>query len=152
AGDAETLRGLRKALPPVCRLVTDAQAWWRMGKDVYSAAESDAWIKRLTEHEPVWLAEPFHPDEIQDRQRILSAKTVPIAAGEYEASSETMQALSECGVDVLQVNVAQLGGLFSSRSCLQFLADHGWRFVLTGAMTPLEVVALAHLATNFSDD
>jgi len=150
--DAETLCGLRKALPRVCRIVMDAQAWWQMGKDAYSAAESEAWINRLTEHEPLWLAEPFHPDDLHGRQRLLSAKRVPIAAGEHETSSERMQALGESGVDVLQVNVAQLGGMFSSRPCLQFLADHGRRFVLTGAMTPLEAVALAHLASNFGDD
>ena len=150
--DTETLRRLRQALPEACRVAADAQAWWQMGSAAYSEAESEAWVNRLAEHAPVWLAEPFHPDDVQGCQRMIAAKTVPIASGENESSSARLQALGESGVEVLQVNVMQLGGLLSSRTCLQSLAERGQRFVLTGAVTPLEVVALAHLASGFSDE
>ncbi len=152
AGDAETLCGLRNALPEACRIVPDAQAWWQMGIDAYAEAESEGWVSRLAEQAPLWLAEPFHPDDLQGRHRIVAAKTIPVASGEHETSSEKLRALGESGVDVLQVNVMQLGGLTSSRVCLQSLAERGQQFVLTGAATPLEGVGLAHLASGFSDE
>lgn len=151
AGDSETLCRLRQGLPDACRVVADAQAWWQMGRAGYSEAECEAWVSRLAQQAPLWLAEPFHPDDPQARQRLLAAKTVPVASGEHETSAERLQALGEGGVDVLQVNVMQLGGLFSSRTCLQSLAERGRQFVLTGAATPLAVVALAHLASGFSE-
>jgi D-galactarolactone cycloisomerase len=151
-GDTETLCGLRQALPETCRVVADAQSWWQMGNVAYSEADSKNWISRLGDHAPVWLAEAFHPDDLPGCQRIVAAKTVPIASGENQSSSECLQALGESGVDVLQVNVMQLGGLSSGRACLQSLAARGQQFVLTGATTSLEVVALAHLASGFSDE
>jgi L-alanine-DL-glutamate epimerase-like enolase superfamily enzyme len=150
-GDTETLGGLREALPKACRVVADAQAWWQMGKAVYPEAQSEAWANRLAERAPVWLAEPFHPDDLQGRQRITATKAVPIASGEHESRPDRLHALGESCVDVLQVNVMQLGGLISSRPVLQSLAERGQQFVLTGATTPLEVVALAHLASGFSE-
>ena len=151
-GDAETLRSLRGALPKTCRVVVDAQAWWQMGNSAYPEAQSEAWVSRLEEHAPLWLAEPFHPDDLPGCQRIAAVKTVPIASGENELSSERLRALGECSVDILQVNVMHLGGLISSRPVLQSLAEGGRQFVLTGATTPLEVVALAHLASGFSEE
>ena len=150
-GDAETLHQLRQVLPEPSRLVADAQAWWQMGS-AYTETECDAWASRLTEYAPVWLAEPFPVGEPLGRQRIAAAKAVPIASGENEKDSERLQILSESGVDVLQINVMQLGGLLSSRPLLQSLDAQGKPFVLTGATTPLEVVALAHLAAGFSGE
>ena len=115
AGDQETLCRVREILPETCRIVADAQAWWQMGSDAYPEAECGAWVSRLGEQVPLWLAEPFHPDDLQKRQRLVAAKTVPVASGEHETRSESLQALGESGVDILQVNVMQLGGLFSSR-------------------------------------
>jgi D-galactarolactone cycloisomerase len=152
AGDAETLRRLRETLPKTCRVVADAQAWWQMEDAAYPKTQCEAWVSRLAEHAPLWLAEPFHPDDLPGCQRIATAKTVPIASGENESSSERLRALGEWSVDILQVNVMQLGGLISSRLVLQSLAEGGRQFVLTGATTPLEVVALAHLASGFNEE
>ena len=149
-GDAETLHWLRQALPEGCRVVADAQAWWQMGSAAYAETECEAWASRLAEYAPVWLAEPFHLDDLLGRQRIVAAKAVPIASGENERDSERLQTLGESGVDILQINVMQLGGLLSSRPVLQSLAAQGKQFVLTGATTPLEVAAMAHLAAGFS--
>ena len=151
-GDAETLHRLRQALPETRRVVADAQAWWQMGGAAYAEAENETWVSRLAEHAPLWLAEPFHVDDLQGRQRIVAAKAVPIASGENERDSERLQALGESGVDILQINVMQLGGLLSSRLVLQSLAAQGKQFVLTGATTPLEVVALVHLAAGFGGE
>jgi len=149
-GDTETLGSLRKALPKACRVIADAQAWWQMGKATYPEVQSQEWMSRMAEHEPMWLAEPFHPDDLQACQRIAAIKTVPIASGENESNPGRLQVL-ESYVDVLQVNVMQLGGMLSGRACLKSLSERGQRFVLTGAATPLEVVALAHLASGFSE-
>jgi D-galactarolactone cycloisomerase len=151
AGDTETLGSLRKALPKACRVVADAQAWWQMGNAAYAEVQSQDWVSRMAEHEPIWLAEPFHPDDLEGCRRIAATKTVPIASGENESSSDRLHALGERSVDVLQVNVMHLGGMLSSRACLKSLSERGQRFVLTGATTPLEVVALAHLASGFSE-
>ena len=149
--DTETLHRLRQVLPGGCRLVADAQAWWQLGNTAYAEAEYEAWLRHLAQHAPLWLAEPFRAGDLQARHRIVTAKAVPIASGEYERDSESLQALGESGVDILQVNVMQLGGLVSSKPLLHSLAAQGKQFVLTGATTPLEVVALAHLATGFSE-
>ncbi len=149
-GDTETLHRLRQALPEGCRVVADAHAWWQMGSAAYAETECEAWASRLAEYAPVWLAEPFHLDDLLGRQRIVAAKGVPIASGENERDSERLQTLGESGVDILQINVMQLGGLLSSRPVLHSLAAQGKQFVLTGATTPLEVAAMAHLAAGFS--
>ncbi|MCI0423184.1 MAG: mandelate racemase/muconate lactonizing enzyme family protein, partial [Acidobacteria bacterium] len=152
AGDAETLRRVREALPGECRIVVDAQAWWQMGSEAYPPAEFGVWAGGLAAHVPLWLAEPFHPEDDNGCQRLVKEKTVPIAVGEHETSTARLEALAETGVDILQVNVSQLGGLLSCRVWLQSLAERGKRFVLTGATTPLEIVAMAHLASGFGDD
>ena len=151
-GDTGTVDSLREALPKTCRIVADAQAWSQMGNEAYPDVESEAWMSRLAEHAPLWLAEPFHPDDLEGCQRIGDTKTVPIASGENEASPDRLRALGGRCVDVLQVNVLQLGGMLSSRACLESLAERGQQFVLTGATTPLEVVALGHLASGFGEE
>jgi L-alanine-DL-glutamate epimerase-like enolase superfamily enzyme len=121
-------------------------------ENAYTETERDAWVRRLAEYAPVWLAEPFPVGDLLERQCIPAAKVVPIASGENERDPERLQTLGERGVDILQINVMQLGGLLSSRQLLQSLAAQGKQFVLTGAATPLEVVALAHLAAGFSGE
>jgi len=152
ADDTDLLCSVRKAVPEDSRVVADAQAWWQMGSSAYPQEGCDSWVNRLENQAPMWLAEPFHPDNLEGLQRFVAAKTVPIATGEHETDSERLQALGESGVDVLYVNVIQIGGLLSSRGCLQSLAERRRRFVLTGATTPYEAVALAHLASGFSDE
>jgi len=150
-GDREMLGRVRHALPSDCRMVADAQAWWQMGSPVYPEMERMAWVESLPELAPLWLAEPFQPGDLPSCEALVGRKAVPIASGEHEAGFDGLRMLAGHGVDVLQVNVMQFGGLFSGRSSLQALAADGRRFVLAGAATPLEVVALAQLASGFDD-
>jgi D-galactarolactone cycloisomerase len=150
AADAATIRCVREALPEECRIVVDAQAWWQMGVRAYPPEQFDNWVRQIATYSRLRLAEPFHPEN-RDAYRELAAKRlIPLAVGEHEVEPERLRALAKDeGVDVLQASVTLLGGLITVREILSELARGDQFVVLTGAVTPLEVVAMAHLGICF---
>jgi D-galactarolactone cycloisomerase len=150
--DAATVHSVRKAFPESCQVVIDAKAWWQMGSSSYPPDAFYPWLSALANQPESWLAEPFHPDNEAAYRELAKRKVLPVAAGEYAVDPERWPGLAgEGGVDVLQANTALLGGLSAARGLLTKAADKNCRFILCGAISPLEVLASAHLASCFTE-
>ncbi len=81
------------------------------------ADEAIARVKRMEEHRPYWIEEPFAPDEYGMYSRLAEAVETPIAAGEEEATVLDFERLIDLGgVSVVQPDVTRAGGM---RECLR---------------------------------
>ena len=58
-----------------------------------------------------WLEEPLSQDDLRGYAELCAASPVPIAAGEGEVTRWGFEDLMECGLHVLQPDVAICGGL-----------------------------------------
>lgn len=74
-------------------------------------------LRRLADTGLVWVEEPVFPQRDHEALAALAAATdVPLAAGENELSIDGLARLAETGaVDVLQPEIAKLGGLTETR-------------------------------------
>ncbi|MFN3983602.1 MAG: enolase C-terminal domain-like protein, partial [Caldilinea sp.] len=52
-----------------------------------------------------------HPDDLEGYARLVQASPLRIAAGEQETTIQGFQALLDAGLDVLQPDVARVGGI-----------------------------------------
>lgn len=108
--DPALIAEVRASVDPDVALMVDISAH-------YDAAGAAGLVARLADTGLVWIEEPIFP------QRDLAALTalgavadVPLAAGENELSIDGIGRLAETGaVDVLQPEVAKLGGLTETR-------------------------------------
>ena len=62
-----------------------------------------------------WLEEPLSQDDSRGYAELCAASPVPIAAGEGEVTRWGFEAMIECGLHVLQPDVAICGGLTVAR-------------------------------------
>jgi L-alanine-DL-glutamate epimerase-like enolase superfamily enzyme len=148
--DAAAVQRVREALPSEVTEVVDAQSWWRMGSVHYPPERFESWVREIAGFSNVWLAEPFSAANAEVYWAHNRVKPVPVAAGEHETDAHHLFDLASKGqVDILRANVMLLGGVRRSWETLQGSEK---RFILCGAVTPLEVLTMAHLGSCFSDD
>jgi L-alanine-DL-glutamate epimerase-like enolase superfamily enzyme len=119
----------------------------------YVPERFDGWISEVSKQTPLWLAEPFSLQQTGVPERCASSRAVVVAAGEHENDAAKLQAGAELATfDVAQINVALLGGMVPCRELLYWFAKNRRPCVLTGGATPVEVLAMAHLAGTVDDN
>ena len=95
-------------------LLVDVGCGWT---NVRSAIER---VRRMEEHRPYWIEEPFPPDEYGKYLALAEAVGTPIAAGEEETTVWDFERLIERGgVEVVQPDVTRAGGM---QECLKIAA------------------------------
>lgn len=149
--DAATVHSVREGLPEGCRMIVDARAWWQTGAPAYPPGDFEPWVTRVATHHLAWLAEPFHPEDRAAYGQLARKRWIPLMAGEHESDGQQWHSLADQGgVDLLLANLMLLGGPATGRELLARGAARGHRFILGGAVTPLEVLTLAQLGSCFS--
>jgi L-alanine-DL-glutamate epimerase-like enolase superfamily enzyme len=107
--DIAHVRAARTGLGPDIELMVDAGLCW----------DSATALRRARQFEPfalTWLEEPLHPDNLQGYARLTAQSPVRIAAGEEICDvQEFRQMMDVSGIDVVQVDVARVGGLARSK-------------------------------------
>ncbi len=109
ASDIAHVRAARQGLGADVELMVDAGLCW----DTATA------IRRAQQFEPfhlTWLEEPLHPDNVEGYGRLSARAPMRIAAGEEVCDVGEFRRLMDVGgIDVVQVDVARVGGLARSR-------------------------------------
>ncbi len=128
--DVESVRAARAAVGPGIDLMLDANCPW-------SPTEAIAIARALEPCGLRWLEEPVWPPEDYDGlARVRRATSIPIAAGENEATIYGFrEMLVKDAIDVFQPDVAKAGGVGETRKVLALLqaanrpvALHSWFF------------------------
>lgn len=104
------INAVRASVDPTVALMVDISAHY----DGDGAADL---VRRLADTGLVWVEEPIFPQRDHAALAALATTTdVPLAAGENELSTDGIARLAATGaVDVLQPEVAKLGGLTEAR-------------------------------------
>jgi L-alanine-DL-glutamate epimerase-like enolase superfamily enzyme len=126
--DIESVRAARAAVGPGIGLMLDANCPW-------SPTEAIAIARALEPFSLLWLEEPVWPPEDYDGlARVRRATSIPIAAGENEATVYGFrELLAKDAIDVVQPDVAKVGGVGETKKILALLqaanrpvALHSW--------------------------
>jgi L-rhamnonate dehydratase len=152
ARDAELVRAARTTAGPDATLMIDVGGRWEARDGVPRAVAS--WdvktaIRRIRAWESAglaWVEEPLPADDLEGYRRLADAVPTPIAAGEQETTRFGICALLDAGVDVIQCDVARVGGLTEGRRVVQAAADRNRAFAPHCYGSDLQLVASAHLA------
>lgn len=109
AMDLALVRAARRGLGDDVELMVDAGLCW-------DAATAIRRARQFTEFNLTWLEEPLHPDDLEGYRRLCASHPpMRIAAGEEVCDLGEFDALMDCGIDVVQVDVTRIGGLGRSR-------------------------------------
>lgn len=103
ATDIALVREARRGLGDGPELMIDAGICYDASTALRRAAQ-------FAEHRPFWLEEPLHPDDLEGYARLADHSPVRIAAGEQETTLRGFEALLATGIDVVQPDVARVGG------------------------------------------
>ncbi len=102
--DLELVRQARAGLGDAVDLMIDAGL-------AYDASTAIRRAHQFAEFNPFWLEEPLHPDDLEGYARLTQASPIRIAAGEQETTLRGFAALLDAGLDVIQPDVARVGGI-----------------------------------------
>jgi L-rhamnonate dehydratase len=105
--------------------------------------------RRMEEHRPYWIEEPFMPDSYAHYASLAAAIDTPIAAGEEETITADFERLIDLGhVAVIQPDVTRVGGISEllriadlARARGRRLVPHSWSTGIIKAAT-LHVLAV----------
>jgi len=91
-----------------------------------------------------WLEEPLSQDDSKGYARLCPLSPLPIAAGEGETTRWGFEELIDCGVHVIQPDVAICGGLTVARRASQMARQAGRRAVPHCFSTGINLAASLH--------
>ena len=103
ANDIALVREARRGLGDGAELMIDAGL-------AYDARTALRRAEQFAEYRPFWLEEPLHPDDLDGYTRLAARSPIRIAAGEQETTLRGFAALLATGIDVVQPDVARVGG------------------------------------------
>ena len=110
------------------------------------ADEAIARVRRMEEHRPYWIEEPFFPDEYDLYARLAAAVEVPLAAGEEESTVLDFERLLDAGgVGVAQPDVTRAGGMAECLRIAEMARRRGRRCVLHSWSTGIIKAASLHV-------
>lgn len=135
--DVAHVRAAKEALGAGRELMVDAGHAW----DVETAMERTELLAPLNLG---WLEEPLSQDDRRGYRQLCQNSPVPIAAGEGDVTRWDFEDLIECGVDVVQPDVAFCGGLTVCRQVSDLTQKHGRRAVPHCFSTGINLAASLH--------
>ncbi|MBK9167445.1 MAG: mandelate racemase/muconate lactonizing enzyme family protein [Bryobacterales bacterium] len=107
----------------------------------------DAALERAEALAPLgigWLEEPLSQDDLKGYTELCAQSPVPIAAGEIETTLWGYEQLIECGLAVLQPDVAICGGLTVAAGVSRLAAAYSRRVVPHCFSTGINLAASLH--------
>jgi D-galactarolactone cycloisomerase len=108
--DVESVAVARDAVGDAVELMLDTNCPW-------TVEEAIAISRKLEPHGLRWLEEPvWPPEDYRGLARVRAATSIPIAAGENDATAFGFRAIVEAGaVDIAQPSITKVGGLSEMR-------------------------------------
>lgn len=137
AGDIAHVRSARQGIGEEAELMIDAGL-------VYDAVTAIKRANQFAEFRPFWFEEALHPDDYTGYTRLAANSPLRIAAGEQETTLAGFERLLACGIDVVQPDVARVGGLTNARRIGQLAANQHRLCVNHSYKTGVSVAASLH--------
>ncbi|MGE3769758.1 MAG: mandelate racemase/muconate lactonizing enzyme family protein [Bdellovibrionales bacterium] len=123
AKDIEVIRAVRKAVGPDMRLMVDANH----GYDVLQAIEFG---RKAADQDIDWFEEPVVPEHLAAYRDVRAGQPIPVAGGETWHSRWGMKDPIETrAVDIIQPDLAGVGGFTEAKRVVDLAALHGIRVV-----------------------
>lgn len=151
ADDEKLVKAARKAAGDSTALLIDAGGsypFWKMRlKDALSRA------KMLEQYNVYCFEEPLAPDDIEGYKRLTDASPVKIAHGEVLTRRQSfLPYFKERAMDIVQPDVAKVGGLSEMRRIGWMAQDYGIELIPHGWNTAVGVAADIHMVSTLPTD
>lgn len=145
--DVRTVRAIRDAVGPEVEIMLDANGAYDVGTAIRAG-------RQLEELNVAWLEEPVPADDLDGYAHLRRSVRVPLAAGETEFGLFGFRDLISRGcVDVLQPEVARIGGITAARRLWAMAHAHNLLYAphtgFSGGIAHLASLHLAAAAPNF---
>jgi D-galactarolactone cycloisomerase len=142
----EMVAAARRAIGPQIGLMLDTNCAW----DLAGAIEMS---HRMEEHDVSWLEEPiFPPDDYASLAELRSKTTIAIAAGENVGNVAEVRRVAAAGaLDILQPDVAKIGGLTEMREAIAIALDAGMRVQPHSPFFGPAIIATLHVLATMDD-
>jgi len=123
-----------------------------IGKGWTSARDGIDRVRRMGEHRPYWIEEPFWPDDYAKYAALAAAVDIPIAGGEEETTLADFVRLVEQGnVEIVQPDVTRAGGIAECLRIADFARRKGRRCVLHAWSTGIIKAATLHVVAAMEE-
>ena len=153
--DIKALEAVRKRVGTRLELMVDCNQGWRLPQDTYppwSLKDAVAVARELEKLGVYWMEEPLHRGDREGMRRLRDMTDIRIAGGEMTRELyEFRDLIAEGALDVLQPDVALVGGITGLRRVAQMAADHNLVFTPHTWTNGLGVMANAQLAAGMAD-
>ncbi len=152
--DIRALEAVRARVGNRLELMVDCNQGWRMPWDTeapWVLKDALAVARELEQLDVYWMEEPLHRADYDGMRALREATDVRIAGGEMTRSLHELRELITRGcLDVLQPDVALVGGITGARRAAILAQEHGIVFTPHTWTNGMGVTANAHLAAGLA--
>ena len=153
--DIRALEAVRARVGGKLELMVDCNQGWRLPWDTeapWTFKDALAVAKELEKLDVYWMEEPLHRADRAGMRELRRGTSVRIAGGEMSRQlHEFRDLIADRCVDVLQPDVALVGGITGLRRVALMAQEHGIIFTPHTWTNGMGVTANAHLAAGLAD-
>jgi L-alanine-DL-glutamate epimerase-like enolase superfamily enzyme len=153
--DIRALEAVRARVGNRLELMVDCNQGWRMPWDTeapWVLKDALSVARELEQLDVYWMEEPLHRADYDGMRALRETTDVRIAGGEMTRSLHELRELITRGcLDVLQPDVALVGGITGARRAVILAQEHGIVFTPHTWTNGMGVTANAHLAAGLAD-
>lgn len=153
--DVKALETVRARVGARLELMVDCNQGWRMPRDTNAAwtyKDALAMARELERLDIYWMEEPLHRADYAGMRALREATDVRIAGGEMTRQLHELRELITRGcLDVLQPDVALVGGISGLRRVAIMAQEHGLLFTPHTWTNGMGLTANAHLVAGMGD-
>jgi L-alanine-DL-glutamate epimerase-like enolase superfamily enzyme len=153
--DIRALEAVRARVGTQLELLVDCNQGWRMPWDTqtpWTLKDALPVARELERLGVFWMEEPLYRGDRDGMKALRAATDVRIAAGEMTRQLHELRDLITSGcVDVLQPDVALVGGITGLRRIATLAQEHNLTFTPHTWTNGMGVVANAHLVAGYVD-
>jgi L-alanine-DL-glutamate epimerase-like enolase superfamily enzyme len=153
--DIKALEAVRQRVGTRLELMVDCNQGWRSPQDTYppwSLKDAVTVARELEKLGVYWMEEPLHRGDREGMRRLRDMTDIRIAGGEMTRELyEFRDLIVEGALDVLQPDVALVGGITGLRRVGHMAADHNLVFTPHTWTNGMGVMANAQLVAGMAD-
>jgi L-alanine-DL-glutamate epimerase-like enolase superfamily enzyme len=153
--DIKALEAVRQRVGTRLELMVDCNQGWRSPQDTYppwSLKDAVTVARELEKLGVYWMEEPLHRGDREGMRRLRDMTEIRIAGGEMTRELyEFRDLIVEGALDVLQPDVALVGGITGLRRVGHMAADHNLVFTPHTWTNGMGVMANAQLVAGMAD-
>ena len=153
--DVKALEAVRARIGTHMELMVDCNQGWRLPQDTYapwSLKDAVTVARELERLGIYWMEEPLHRGDREGMRRLRDMTDLRIAGGEMTRELyEFRDLIADGALDVLQPDVALVGGITGLRRVGHMAADHNLVFTPHTWTNGIGVMANAQLTAGMAD-